>query len=77
MEKKEDLVTIITLNYNNQFLKDAIDSVLSQTYGSIQFVLLDDGCLLYTSRQMQTAAGIISEDTRIGFQQRNHSRVFR
>ena len=53
MEKKEDLVTIITLNYNNQFLKDAIDSVLSQTYGSIQFVLLDDGSEKFNSDQIK------------------------
>ena len=54
MEKKENLVTIITLNYNNPFLQDAIDSVLSQTYESIQFVLLDDGSLNFDVEKIKS-----------------------
>ncbi|MBP3544001.1 MAG: glycosyltransferase [Lachnospiraceae bacterium] len=37
------LVTVITLAYNSEYLRDTIDSVLSQTYGRIQYIVVDDG----------------------------------
>ena len=36
------LITIIMPNYNNPYLYEAIDSVISQTYGFIQLVIIDD-----------------------------------
>jgi glycosyltransferase involved in cell wall biosynthesis len=36
------LVSVITLAYNSQFLKEAIDSVLSQDYPNIQYIISDD-----------------------------------
>lgn len=37
-----DLITVLTLNYNNPFLYESIDSVLSQTYSNIQYIIFDD-----------------------------------
>lgn len=42
MTHLEELVTILTLNYNNPHLYTAIDSVISQTYGNIQYIIVDD-----------------------------------
>ncbi len=42
-DKREDKrVSILTLSYNSPDLYAAIDSVLMQTYGNIQFVIVDD-----------------------------------
>ena len=37
-----ELVTVLTLNYNNPFLYESIDSVLNQTYSDIQYIIFDD-----------------------------------
>jgi glycosyltransferase involved in cell wall biosynthesis len=41
MEEKP-LVTVITLSYNSQFLKETVDSLLSQDYPHIQYIVSDD-----------------------------------
>lgn len=38
----DELVTIITLTYNSKDLKPTIDSVLSQDYPNIQYIICDD-----------------------------------
>ncbi len=44
METNEKpLVSIITLAYNSQFLKETVDSLLSQDYPHIQYIISDDG----------------------------------
>ena len=42
MQNKAKLVTVMTLNYNNPFIWDSINSVLEQTYNLIQYVIVDD-----------------------------------
>lgn len=37
-----ELISVLTLNYNNPFLYEAIDSVLEQTYSNIQYIIFDD-----------------------------------
>ena len=37
-----DLITVLTLNYNNPFLYESIDSVLRQSYSDIQYIIFDD-----------------------------------
>lgn len=39
----ERFVTVITLAYRSQYLLETIDSVLSQTYPRIQYIVADDG----------------------------------
>lgn len=39
---KVELITVLTLNFNNPFLYESIDSVLAQTYSDIQYVIFDD-----------------------------------
>jgi len=44
-----NLVSIIILSYNNlQYLREAIDSVLNQTYSDIELILGDDGTEQFT-----------------------------
>lgn len=44
LEKLEPLVSIVINNYNyGQFLQEAIDSALNQTYPNIEVVVVDDG----------------------------------
>ena len=41
---KEELITVLMVNYNHEdTIKEAIESVLNQTYTNIQFVIVDDG----------------------------------
>ena len=41
---KEELISVITAVYNAQdYLEDCINSVLSQTYKNIEYLLIDDG----------------------------------
>ena len=37
------LITVITASYYSQYLYDAIDSVLAQTYPNIEYIVTDDG----------------------------------
>src|SRR5882757_5790861 len=40
----EPAITVLMPNYNNEpFLKDAIDSVLNQTFTNFVFIIVDDG----------------------------------
>ena len=43
------LVTIITPTYNSnpQYLKEAIESVLEQTYPKIEYIITDDGSSVF------------------------------
>ena len=43
MEKNKPEVTVLTLVYNGvPFIKESIDSTLSQTYTDFKFLILDD-----------------------------------
>ena len=38
------LVTVICICYNHaRFVKEALDSVVNQTYGNIELIVIDDG----------------------------------
>lgn len=39
----QPLITVITASYNSKYLYEAIDSVLSQTYPKIEYIVTDDG----------------------------------
>lgn len=43
MESKGLKVTIITVVYNNELIKSAIESVLCQDYSSIEYIIIDGG----------------------------------
>ena len=43
MDRDKPLVTVLTLSYKSPDLKGSINSVLSQTYPKIQFIIVDDG----------------------------------
>ena len=46
------LVTVITLAYNSEYLRDTIDSVLSQTYSRIQYIVVDDGSVSFSAENV-------------------------
>jgi glycosyltransferase involved in cell wall biosynthesis len=55
---KTPLVTIITAAFNRaSFLQETIDSVLSQSYGEIEYIILDDGSTDDTERILDRYSG--------------------
>lgn len=43
-EKKPPLVSVLMCTYNNEvYLREAIDSILQQTYPNIEFIIVNDG----------------------------------
>ena len=48
------LVTVITLSYNNeQYIFEAINSVLKQTYPNIEYIISDDGSVEFPESSIQ------------------------
>ncbi|MGH1471981.1 MAG: glycosyltransferase [Cellvibrionaceae bacterium] len=44
MDLTLELVTVITANYNGiRYLREAVESVLAQDYGAIEYIIVDDG----------------------------------
>lgn len=57
-QNQEHLVTIIINNYNyGSFLKDAIESVIHQTYKNIEIIVVDDGSTDNSAEIVQEYAG--------------------
>ena len=55
MEDRWPLVSVIMPVYNAEsFLKDAIDSILSQTYRNIELLIIDDGSIDNSSQIIQS-----------------------
>ena len=63
MESMESVVSIIIPAYNcSAYLRRCVDSLLHQTYGSLQIILVDDGSTDGTSEVCDSLAG---SDSRI------------
>lgn len=41
------LITVITLSYNSEFILDSIQSVLEQNYPKIEYIIVDDGSMIF------------------------------
>lgn len=63
--KKRPLVSIIIPTYNHaQFLPDAVESVLSQTYSNWECIIVDDGS---TDNTEEIVQNYLNRDTRIKY----------
>lgn len=51
---EEPLVTIITAAYNSEYLFEAIDSVVSQTYPRMEYIVTDDGSRSFDRKKVET-----------------------
>ena len=57
------LVSIVTPTYNQgKYLAETIESVLAQTYGNIEYIVLDDGSTDDTSKILDSFSGKIYHD---------------
>lgn len=52
-KKIMDLITIITPNYNSSSLYETLDSVLTQTYSNIEYIIIDDGSLNFSEEKVR------------------------
>ena len=50
---ENNLVTVITLSYNSPNLFDTIDSLLSQSYERIQYIIIDDGSVEFSENKVR------------------------
>lgn len=51
--KMEPLITVITASYNSKYIYDSINSVLSQTYEKIEYIVTDDGTNGFNSKKIE------------------------
>jgi glycosyltransferase involved in cell wall biosynthesis len=60
--KSKGLISVLIANYNNgQYLKEAVDSVLIQTYKNWEIIILDD-CSNNNSKEVY---GLYDQNSRI------------
>lgn len=52
-EKELPFVSVITLSYNSEFIFETIDSVITQTYPNIQYIISDDGSEGFSVRDIK------------------------
>ena len=68
MKKENPLISVIIPTYNREhFLKDAIESVLSQTYNNLELIIVDDGSVDNTQQLVQKFT-----DKRINYIRQEH-----
>lgn len=72
--KKEPLVSVIMPNYNGEkYLKEAIESILNQTYTNFEFIIVDDAS---TDNSWKIIQEYAKKDKRIkGFRNKKNSGV--
>lgn len=67
----KDLISVIMPCYNaEQFLRDSINSVLSQTYGNVELVVIDDGSIDNSQKIIEEFLAEYSD--RIVYLKQNH-----
>lgn len=69
MEKQTPKISVIMPAYNaEQYISEAIESILNQTYSNFEFIIIDDGSTDRTVEMVQSYS-----DPRIRFVQNEHN----
>lgn len=53
LKEYEQMVTVITLTYQSEYIYETIDSVLKQTYDRIQYIISDDGSTSFCTEEIR------------------------
>lgn len=71
--KNDPLISVVMVNYNyDKYIAEAIESVLSQSYKNIEFIVIDDGS---TDNSRSVISKYAKKDKRIKFLKQNNKGV--